>query len=356
MGILEDDVLSVWRCLVDRNITLCRSLEGLAGSGFALNDSHLTGVGFLGDGVGLDDLFDKLLESSTVFFSLEHFSVDGNFGIEGLLGIEEHLQFDHEGLAFFAHLADLGISVVEGSFVGSLVVFQLVVELLDLFFKKGVAAFKVSEFSTQIGKLGTESLDLFLGVSLFHALSGRLGLDLLDLETVPGFHVVSVDVVDLVVFLTDVTNSRSQFVLEELAVLWSGITGSQCLEVLNLVVMNTTREINLLKKSLNLVLVVNTVEGLLVQISTGSLKLRKHALILLLDAFDFILELSDATFEKIDLSFNVGELDKKPVDLSTVLFTTLGGLLVSKMVRPPSGALAEGVVEEKDIAGNTKKL
>ena len=80
----------------------------------------------------LDDLLDELLESSPILLSLKHFSVDGNFGVECLLRVEQHLQLDHQRLTLFAHLSDGRIAIVQRCLVASLIVFQLVVQFLDL--------------------------------------------------------------------------------------------------------------------------------------------------------------------------------------------------------------------------------
>ena len=49
-----------------------------------------------------------------------------------------YLQFDHERLALFAHLADLCIAVVECSLVATLVILQLVGQRLHLLLEQGV--------------------------------------------------------------------------------------------------------------------------------------------------------------------------------------------------------------------------
>jgi hypothetical protein len=58
-----------------------------------------------------------------------------------LLGVEEHLQFDHQRLALFTHLADLRIAIIQCGFVSALIVFELIVELLHLLFKQCVLQF-----------------------------------------------------------------------------------------------------------------------------------------------------------------------------------------------------------------------
>lgn len=236
--------------------------------------------------MGLDDLLDELLEPGAVLLALEHLPVDGDLCVQGLLGVQEHLQLDHEGLALLAHLPDLAVAVVEGGLVASLVVLQLVVEFLDLLLQQGVASLQVGQFSSKVAELGAETFDLLLGISLLHALAGRLGLDLLDFEAVPGLHVVAVDVGQLVVFVADVADGRGELVLEEFAVLGGRVARSQglkedCywqremfyLELLDLVVVDTPDEVDLLQEGLDLVLVVDAVQGLLVEVGAGPLEL-----------------------------------------------------------------------------------
>ncbi len=55
-----------------------------------------------------------------------------------LLGVEEHLQFDHQRLALFTHLANLCIAIVQAGLIGALIVLELIVELLHLLFEQCV--------------------------------------------------------------------------------------------------------------------------------------------------------------------------------------------------------------------------
>uniref|UniRef100_A0A915KQU4 Uncharacterized protein n=1 Tax=Romanomermis culicivorax TaxID=13658 RepID=A0A915KQU4_ROMCU len=125
----------------------------------------LTSIILLLQTVRLDHLFDQLSQTFAILFALQHFAVDGDFGVQRLLGVQQHLQFDHQRLAFVAHLAYLGVAVVQGRFVLALVVFQL-----------------ITQFAAQIAQLNAQTFRFFLLVTGLHILTSRRGLDFLNLN------------------------------------------------------------------------------------------------------------------------------------------------------------------------------
>lgn len=100
-----------------------------------------TGVFLLLERVRFDDLLDELTKAGAVLLAFEHFAVDGDFGVERLFGIQEHLELDHESLALLSHLANLRVAVVERRLVRPLIVLQLVVQLLYLLLQQRVLQF-----------------------------------------------------------------------------------------------------------------------------------------------------------------------------------------------------------------------
>lgn len=223
-----------------------------------------------------------------------------------LFGVEEHLELNHKGLAFVAHLADVSVSFVEGCFVGALVVFDLVVEFLDLLLEKRVAAFQVGELGAHLSEGDAELLDLLLGVVLLLDVAVGLGVDLLYAKFVPGLHIGAVGMGDLVIFRTDVTDGSSQLVLEVFAVLGGGVAVSKNNEVTEFVAVNAVDVLAFLQKGLDLVLEVDTAERLLLDGAAGAGKLSDQTLVLPLDTANFLLEVGDLTLDKVDFGLDLG--------------------------------------------------
>ena len=63
---------------------------------------------------------------------VQHFSVDGDFGIEDVLALQEHLHLCHECLCVVPHLVERGVPVVESCLVLPPVLVQLVHQLPHL--------------------------------------------------------------------------------------------------------------------------------------------------------------------------------------------------------------------------------
>ena len=96
-------------------------------------------------GIGMQNFSEISLPA---LLSFEHLSVDGDFGVEHLLGIQESLELCdlkleisklayftnlmliYQGLALFTHTSEGGVTVVERGFVLSLVVGKLKIQRL----------------------------------------------------------------------------------------------------------------------------------------------------------------------------------------------------------------------------------
>ncbi|GMT36835.1 hypothetical protein PFISCL1PPCAC_28132, partial [Pristionchus fissidentatus] len=111
---------------------------------------------------------------------------------------------------------DLRVAVVELSLVGSLIIFQLVVKILELLLEQCVSSFHIGQLTAEVGSLCAQSLDLVFLMLLLHVLTRRLRLNLLDLDLVPRIHFVAVSVGHLIVLCANVADGVSEFVLEEL--------------------------------------------------------------------------------------------------------------------------------------------
>src|SRR5690606_3575573 len=142
--------LAIRIAFADGNVTLGRSLE----SGLCLNFSTDVAGGIsillLLERVVLDDLFDHLTKSNTAFFAFQHLTVDGDFSIKHLLGVEESLEFSNQALAFLLHSTESSITFVQSLFVLSLIVVQLIVEILDFLLKLSILGFQVCQLATKV--------------------------------------------------------------------------------------------------------------------------------------------------------------------------------------------------------------